>query len=142
MNEDSKNEKFEVGYGKPPKHAQFKKGQSGNPDGRPKGTLNLATVLERTLREEVVVNENGRRKVITKLEAAITQLINKSASGDLKAVALLTGLVRSAEERADQTAAPNSDLDEVDEKVFLGILKRLESTNRGGQADVDEPKSE
>jgi hypothetical protein len=142
MNEDSKNEKFEVGYGKPPKHAQFKKGQSGNPDGRPKGTLNLATVLERTLREEVVVNENGRRKVITKLEAAITQLINKSASGDLKALALLTGLVRSAEERASQTAAPNSDLDEVDEKVFLGILKRLESTNRGGQADVDEPKSE
>jgi hypothetical protein len=142
MNEDSKNEKFDVGYGKPPKHAQFKKGQSGNPDGRPKGTLNLATVLERTLREEVVVNENGRRKVITKLEAAITQLINKSASGDLKAVALLTGLVRSAEERASQTVALNSDLDEVDEKVVLGILKRLESTNRGGQEDVDEPKSE
>jgi hypothetical protein len=142
MNEDSKNEKFDVGYGKPPKHAQFKKGQSGNPDGRPKGTLNLATVLERTLREEVVINENGRRKVITKLEAAITQLINKSASGDLKALALLTGLVRSAEERASQTVAPNSDLDEVDEKVVLGILKRLESTNRGGQADVDKPKSE
>ena len=40
-----------VGYGNPPQHTRFKKGQSGNPRGRPKGTLNLATVLARTLRE-------------------------------------------------------------------------------------------
>ena len=30
----------EVGYGKPPKHSQFKPGQSGNPQGRPKGSRN------------------------------------------------------------------------------------------------------
>jgi hypothetical protein len=27
---------YEVGYGKPPRHAQFRKGQSGNPGGRPR----------------------------------------------------------------------------------------------------------
>jgi hypothetical protein len=26
----------EVGYGKPPRHTQFRKGQSGNPGGRPR----------------------------------------------------------------------------------------------------------
>jgi Family of unknown function (DUF5681) len=32
---------YKVGYGKPPKTTRFKKGKSGNPGGRPKGSLNL-----------------------------------------------------------------------------------------------------
>ncbi len=131
--EQSKTEK--IGYCNPPEHTRFKKGHSGNPRGRPKGTLNLATVLERTLREKVVINENGRRKTVSKLEAAIKQLTNKAASGELKALQLLAALVRSAEERGTQAAGPNSVLDEVDEKVVLGILNRLEATNKGGQED-------
>ena len=136
MNEQSNPEKLKttkVGYCNPPEHSRFKTGQSGNPRGRPKGTLNMATVLERTLREKVVIHENGRRKIITKLEAAIKQLTNKAASGELKALQLLAALVRSAEERPIQAAVPNSALDEVDEKVVLGILKRLEATSKGDQ---------
>ncbi len=123
------------GYANPPAHARFKKGQSGNPKGRPKGTLNMATVLERTLREKVVINENGKRKTVTKLEAAVKQLSNKAASGELKALQLLAALVRSAEERGIRQTAPNSGLDEADEKVFRGILNRLEATNKGDQED-------
>ena len=94
----------------------------------------MATVLERTLREKVIINENGKRKTITKIEAAIKQLTNKAASGELKALQLLAALVRSAEERGIQAAVvPNSVLNEVDEKVVLGIMKRFESTNKGDQ---------
>src|SRR5271156_2377726 len=123
----------QVGYGKPPERTRFKTGRSGNPKGRPKGTLNMATVLARTLRAKVVVNENGRRKTITKLEAALQQLTNKAASGDLKAVHLLAGLVRSAEERTVQAVNPTDALDEADEKVMLGILKRMESARKEDQ---------
>ena len=55
MENDSEPEKpksSKTGYCNPPEHTRFKTGQSGNPRGRPKGTLNLATVLERTLARE------------------------------------------------------------------------------------------
>lgn len=137
-NDDAKVPVTQVGYGRPPKHTRFKPGQSGNLKGRPKGTLNMATVLARTLRARVVVNENGRRKTITKLEAAIQQLTNKAASGELKALQLLAGLVRSAEECTAQAVIPTASLDEADEKVMLGILKRMESAQKENQEDGNE----
>jgi hypothetical protein len=30
---------YKVGYGKPPRSGQFKRGNSGNPKGRPKGSF-------------------------------------------------------------------------------------------------------
>ena len=80
-----------------------------------------------------MVNENGKRKTITKLEAAIKQLTNKAASGELKAMQLLAALVRSAEERSAQTPVSDSALDEADDKVVLGILKRLEAVGKGDE---------
>jgi hypothetical protein len=93
----------------------------------------MATVLERTLREKVVINDNGRQRTVTKFEAALKQLTGKAASGELKALQLLTTLVRFAEEREVQTPEPNSSLDEVDEKVVLGIMKRFETSRKGDQ---------
>ena len=37
MSKDDKDADYEVGYGKPPETTRFKKGQSGNPKGRPAG---------------------------------------------------------------------------------------------------------
>ena len=106
QNRLDKTENTEGGYCNPPKHTRFKKGQSGNPRGRPKGALNMATVLERTLREKIVIDVNGKRKTVTKLEAAINQLANKATSGELKALQLLAALVRSAEERGIKAHSP------------------------------------
>src|SRR5215472_13361203 len=68
---------YEVGYGKPPRHTRFKKGQSGNPRGRPRDSKNLKTLLNDALDEPVVVTEEGRRRKITKREAIVTQLVNR-----------------------------------------------------------------
>jgi len=119
-----------VGYCSPPEHSRFKQGQSGNPKGRSKGTLNMATVLERMLREKVVINQNGRQKTVTKLEAAVKQLIDQAASGELKAFQVLSTLVRSVEEREVEAPSLNSTFDEIDEQVVLGIMKRFENSRR------------
>jgi uncharacterized protein DUF5681 len=41
----------EIGYGKPPKEHQFKKGQSGNPAGRPVATRHIISKIETLISE-------------------------------------------------------------------------------------------
>ena len=76
---------YQVGYGRPPKATQFKKGVSGNRKGRPKGRKNIATLFQEAMYERVPITENGQRRTITKIEAIIKQMINKAATGDPKA---------------------------------------------------------
>lgn len=121
-----------TGYGRPPKATRFKKGRSGNPSGRAKGSKNLATVLNRTLRERVTVTENGRRRSITKLDAAVKQLVNKAASGDERYsrqfFKVLAGVEKTTESPTEATQA----LSAADREVLAGILARLESAESGG----------
>ncbi len=94
---------YVVGFGEPPERTRFRKGRSGNPAGRPKGALNLGTLLGKVLAEKVAVKDaSGRRREISKLEAALTQLVNKAAGADLRAIRLLVDLDRR--QRADRAA--------------------------------------
>jgi hypothetical protein len=134
----TKSDSYAVGFAKPPEDHRFKSGVSGNPKGRPKGAHNVGKVLERTLLETVVINEGGRRKTITKLEATVKQLTNKAASGDLGAVRLLLDWARSVEQHAENTMPADSTLGETDQHVMQGILKRLtESFNRRQSNEIE-----
>jgi hypothetical protein len=115
-----------VGYRSPPEATRFQKGVSGNPRGRPTGSLNVATVLTRTLREKVVINANGRRKTVTKLEAALKQLVDQAAAGDLRALRHLTALAHDAEAQQNLRDTQRQDLGELDRDVMQGILRRFQ----------------
>jgi hypothetical protein len=135
--------KENVGYGKPPGATRFKKGVSGNPKGRPKGSLNVATVFARTLREKVVINEHGQRKTVTKLEAALKQLVNKGASGDLRAVSQLVDLAHDAEAKQNAAGLESPAIDELDQEVIAGIMKRFsdgEEKSQGQEANGGDPQ--
>ena len=131
-----------VGYGMPPKDTRFKKGASGNPKGRPKGTRNVAAVFAKTLREKVVINEHGQRKTITKLEAAIKQFVNKAAGGDLRALQMLVNLSREAETR-ELSPPERSVIAEIDQRIMEGIVRRFQPANQieGEEANA-EPECE
>jgi hypothetical protein len=123
----------ETGYGHPPVNMRFKKGQSGNPRGRPKGGRSLATILNRALRERVVINEGGRRKTVTKLEAAVKQVTNKAASGDPVAGRQLFTLIQIIEQQPQETSMAINSLDDNDQKVVMGMLKRLNRYSNEGE---------
>src|SRR5258708_4919393 len=120
---ESLNEK-PTGYRNPPEHTQFKKGQSGNPSGRPKGRSNLATALEKELKALVIINENGKRKSITKWTAALRQFVNKAASGDLRAIEQLLAIKRSIEALTDDTGVETLSR-ESDREILKSLVKRI-----------------
>src|SRR5438132_13328802 len=121
---------YEVGYAKPPRHTRFKKGQSGNPRGRPSGSKNLATVLSEALNELVIVAENGGRRKITKRQAIITQLVNQSAKADWPATKILLDILQAIEARTEPNSAEAS-FDPADEKVIEQLRARFSKSGSG-----------
>src|ERR1700680_1782546 len=115
---------YEVGYGKPPLHTRFQKGKSGNPKGRPRGKKNMSTLLSTALNASIVVVENGRRHRITKREAIVTQLVNKSAAADLKATQIVLAMLREVESQDDGSADP-AVFAEADHEIIRRIQARL-----------------
>jgi len=115
----------QVGYGKPPHHTRFVKGQSGNPRGRPPSAKNLKTLLNKALNERVVVTENGGRRKISKREAIVTQLVNGSAKGNLKAIQILLAMLRDIEGHAEAGSADPDVFTEADEQIIQRIRARL-----------------
>jgi Family of unknown function (DUF5681) len=115
---------YDVGYGKPPRHSRFKKGQSGNPRGRPSESKNLSTLLSEALDEPVIVAENGKRRKISKRQAVITQLVNQSAKGDWRAAKILLDILHDIEGRTEPQTAGNS-MSLADEKVIEQLKMRL-----------------
>jgi Family of unknown function (DUF5681) len=115
---------YEVGYGKPPRHTRFKKGQSGNPRGRPSGSKNLTTLLSEVLNELVVVAESGGRRKITKRRAIIMQLVNQAAKADWRATKILLDILQAIEVRTEPPSAEGS-FDAADAKVIEQLRTRF-----------------
>ena len=132
---------YTVGYKKPPKHTQFKKGQSGNPKGRPKGTKNLATDLAEELAEKVLVTEGGKRRHISKQRAMIKSTFARAASGDMRAMGVVLRLLDRLD--AQPTLGPGAEeLTPADAAVLETFKARVLAAAQKAAATQDAEEAE
>ena len=78
---------YEVGYGRPPKETQWKKGQSGNAGAKKRRPAAVATVeiIDRLFVKPVEIVENGVARKVGTLEAILMRLWAAELSGSKRA---------------------------------------------------------
>lgn len=128
---------YQVGYGRPPKHSRFSKGQSGNRQGRPRGRRNIATILAEVLHRKVVVTENGRTRKVPAVEAVLLRLLRKSLDGDPRAIDKLMKLLPMLDVAGavEEKAEPDRAFDPAEDRE---LLEEFAAMIRGGDLALAE----
>lgn len=105
MDEEKRNDDEAVGYRRPPKASQFKRGQSGNPGGRPRKTPGRESIAARVLGQmrRLSGQPKGSRVRYTTLEVIVMTLKQLTATGHAAASALYMRFV----ERHGTSQAPD-----------------------------------
>lgn len=132
---------YQIGYGKPPRHKRFRKGRSGNPRGRPKGTRNLKTDLLEELGERVLLREGSAEKRLSKQRALVKSLVTKAIKGDTRAASIVLDMVwrHLQAEGADEVEAPlTSDERAVLEGLETRLLRQAGAPEDTGADDAAE----
>ncbi len=133
-----------TGYGNPPKKSQWKKGQSGNPAGKPKKSASIEAKLKMLAKKEIVVIENGTQVSMTQDEAMLVAVLMKAMKGDMAAVKFVTQTL--ADDDSSEAQIPSLKLTCEDLNVlktradWIGILEQAEAEMDGAAAITHENK--
>ena len=116
----------DAGYGRPPRAHQFKPGQSGNLQGRPKGAKSEATILRAILNRKIEVREGGRPRKMTVLEPILLRFTEDALKGNTKTAAFLFNSYAG-----NQTGEPQRDEISADDREVLdAFARRFEAQRR------------
>ncbi len=87
---------YDVGYGKPPKAHQFKKGSSGNPAGAPSKRKRKPIDVAAILNEPLAVKTSGVRRKMPAFEVGVRRLVERALKqGNLPAILEIIALCES-----------------------------------------------
>jgi hypothetical protein len=134
-----------AGYKRPPKHSQFKPGQSGNPRGRRRHVRNFKTDLLEELREQITIRENGRERRISKQRAFVKALVTAAIKGDMRAanaiVSFRTRLAGDHEADDPKQTSASDDIDIVEAFIAREREHRRATTANGKPKKPSKSKS-
>ncbi len=132
---------YAVGYGKPPVETRFQKGQSGNPEGRPRSKKQLVTLLA-----EALSGRTGYPKPdgswMTYAEAIFASLVAEAAGADLKAKKLLFDVLVKLQQANicwDSARLPEIQLDGGESEARASVSDEID---RLAAAMTDEPPAQ
>ncbi|HTS38981.1 MAG TPA: DUF5681 domain-containing protein [Xanthobacteraceae bacterium] len=118
-----------IGRGNPPKHSQFRKGISGNPKGRPKGSRNLSSYVLEAAHDPVTIKVGGKKRKISKIHATAMQLATKAALGNQAAINKFFDLIDEIETRAAAVKPNEYPLSAPDIEVIHAVYERMKECN-------------
>ncbi|HAD85433.1 MAG TPA: hypothetical protein DCG71_11410 [Brevundimonas sp.] len=113
-----------VGYRRPPKHTRFKKGQSGNPRGRPlkRPSADTPGEIGRVIREVSRITVRGPQgEEVPMLQAQMMALANAGLKGKASAIKLFAELLASA---LEDNVARHPELKLIDEADLITVNRR------------------
>lgn len=101
---------------------KFKKGQSGNPGGRPKGAKGMKTLLAQELKESITVQQDGKKKRIRRSEALIKRMVNDALQGRDRPRDTVLRYADAIDQERQQRAA--AELSEEDQAILDRYVER------------------
>lgn len=105
-------------YVDPPAQHRFKPGQSGNPRGRPKGSISLPNAMVKLLRKRTKVTIAGEIKSLSQSEIIAFQIIQHAAKGDLNFIKFVSQQTQNHPEMQMQAAADDAEKEVLIDKVM------------------------
>lgn len=138
-----KPEAYAVGYRKPPRETQYKPGQSGNPNGRPKGARNkkppegtLAAMVQKEV-NRVLRGDGGEE--ITMGQAFVRKVLVSGVQGSARAQKLSAELIKESERQARTTNERLLDAVMRYKSVWMAELATRAARALTGPAPVPHP---
>jgi Family of unknown function (DUF5681) len=125
-----------IGYGSPPKHSRFQLGMSGNPNGRPKKSRNLKTIIQHALTASVIVREGENKRHVSKLEGIVLRQVESALKGDGKAalaalkMAAQVGLLDNSSEANEGPNLSAGEQEMLEELLALGSAKPIKNKKK------------
>ncbi|GBR74604.1 hypothetical protein NO1_1751 [Candidatus Termititenax aidoneus] len=128
-----KKQEPKTGYRNPPINTRFQPGESGNPDGKPVGTLSLTTLLKNALDKHEPIKVNGKERKLSRADIMILKFFQNMMSENIDSELFLK-YFREALDRVDGKPAQelrgnfnNNNYDMTDKLKNLSIeeLRKL-----------------
>src|SRR5581483_1478089 len=142
---------YEVGYKKPPKHSQWKKGQSGFPPDRSRKKKqrmpDVQGALIKAINSTITINDNGGRREVTALEVLFKQAVNKAAAGNSAQLRWVVPLLMKVDEvargeqgNADIGRRTQADLKKELDEIFSNLADEAKDTSLQREKNIPTQK--